>query len=71
MQEGAAGAGAADEEMQDSTGGAVVAQSSPRKAAVRSPQDKPPNPQPPKLSRNGDGGQPQLQLQQAFNAVGE
>ena len=65
------GAGAADEEMQDSTGGAVVAQSSPRKPAVRSPQDKPPNPQPPKLSRNGDGGQPQLQLQQAFNAVDE
>ena len=28
VQEGAAGAGAADEEMQDSTGGAVVAQSS-------------------------------------------
>ena len=56
------GAPPTDEEMQDSTGGAGVAKekppnkSSPRKALLRSPQEKPPNPHAAKISRDDDGG---------------
>jgi hypothetical protein len=61
----------ADEEMQDSTGGAVVAQSSPRKPKVRSPQEKPPNPHAPKISRP-DNAQSDLTAQRLkFAAAAE